>query len=318
MSLRAPPLFPRTSNKPLLSVLLPTRGRPNHLRQAVSSCYDLAKDKNCLEFIFKTDTDDRETIDTVEWLKDTFAGAGVVCKHLCSDRGNGYFDMHKWVNEMSAVAEGDWIFLFNDDAVIKTQDWDERINCIMMQSPWIGMEDVSLIVIPTIGRPFAQEFFCLRRKTYEILGHVSLSPHNDNWIYSVMNFLGASINCPMVGIDHLSAVIGDKTREESVEAYKTTILSITSLDARYKRLNDVRILLNHMAEKEHTVRKETTPMLTGWYIYLKDGFPNRAALLGPDANVYFPRPNEGPEVTPLRNIKEGQWVLVHPSDFIKE
>ena len=50
----APPFFPRGEG-PLVSILLPTRGRPDHLLSAVRSLWDLAYDKSNLEFNYWQD-----------------------------------------------------------------------------------------------------------------------------------------------------------------------------------------------------------------------------------------------------------------------
>src|SRR5271165_3795073 len=102
MSLQVPPLFPRDKTKPLISILIPTRGRSVPLRQAVDSCYSLAKRKDWLEFIFKVDDDDTESLSTCEWFK----GLGLNCQILTGPRRNGYFDMHHWVNSMAKASKG--------------------------------------------------------------------------------------------------------------------------------------------------------------------------------------------------------------------
>lgn len=257
--------FPR-GNGPLISVLIPTRGRPAHLCRAVDSCWSLAKDKSLIEFIFKIDDDDTETISTVEKIEKI-----TPCKKIISPRNRGYWEMDRWVNEMSGLADGDWLFLFNDDALIKTEAWDQLILFIGTSKPWSGFTKCCLLMCPTIGRPFAQEFIMLRRDTFKMLGHFSLSPHNDNWIYSLMNFVGAVL-WTQIEIDHLSDRIGDKTREESVEAYKTTISTIKSVEAKKLKMIDAQKLVDYMADSEQRrewVRKPVNG--DGWYWYHPPG-----------------------------------------------
>lgn len=254
--------FPRTPNKPLVSILIPTRGRPDHLRAAVDSVHSLASDKSCIEYLFRVDDDDFETIKVVEWLETLLP-----CKKVVAPRGSGYFQMHTMVQDIAKLAEGDWLFLFNDDALFKTQDWDKILLVMGMRNPWIGIGDVCMIVAPTIGRPHAQEFFFLRRRTFEILGHIALSPHNDNWIYSIMKFIGCCIDVSPIQIEHNSHLIGDKVREESVEAYKSTIESIISIQAKQAKSYDVQRLLFHLEMLERSISWRDMPTQDGLWCW---------------------------------------------------
>ena len=249
--------FPR-GNGPLISVLMSTRGRPKWLCQAVDSLYSLAKDKSRLEFVFKADDDDWETIATLERMEKILP-----IKKIISPRGRGYHDIHLWLDQKAKLATGDWLFIFNDDAQMATQDWDEVMLHMGTSSPWLGVEDVALTVCQTEGRPFAQEFFLLRRKTIEILGHISKSPHGDNWIYGVMKFIGASLEMGIL-IKHFSAEIGDQTRADSVEAYKTAIDTLTSIEARREQAKDVIKLLDYLDFRRKSMVWQKEPPELGW------------------------------------------------------
>ncbi|MCG5625754.1 hypothetical protein LLG31_25710, partial [Klebsiella pneumoniae] len=75
--------------------------------------------KDCLEFIIKVDADDECTIALVDELKKQFCIYAII-----SPRGRGYHDVASWVNQMASVAKGDWIFVFNDDSLMRTENWD--------------------------------------------------------------------------------------------------------------------------------------------------------------------------------------------------
>ena len=263
---RALPFF-RRGPGPLVSVILPTRGRSDPLRAAVDSCVSLIQDKTSIEFLFKVDDDDKETLDTIRDMERT---CPMIPMHTyVSPRGNGYHDIWKWDNELASRARGDWLFLMNDDAVIKTENWDRILQGTLPTRPWAGTQDVCLLVAETIGRPFAQEFLFLRRRSYELMGHMFLSPHGDNWLYGVFKFLGAEIHIPML-IDHYSGVIGDKTRETSVEAYKTAIQTLVSPPARWEQLRDASILLSHISKCLASMVWYSSPKDTGRWYYWKD------------------------------------------------
>lgn len=96
------PYFPR-GNGPLVSILLPTRGRVQGLLTAIDSLYSLANNKSNLEFIFKADDDDKETINIIHKISELIPN----CKSIVSPRGRGYMDLHIWINQMCSVATGD-------------------------------------------------------------------------------------------------------------------------------------------------------------------------------------------------------------------
>lgn len=233
---------------PLISVLIPTRNREKHLLQAVDSCYSLAVNpsKN-LEFIFKSDDDDITTIEAIRRLDDLLKGS-IRIKNVISPQGVGYMQMHEWVNMMAKEALGDWLFLFNDDARIKTQNWDMVIESGDITGCWHGLGDVGLIVAPTIGRPFAQEFIMLRREIFNLLGHFSLNPHNDNWIYSVMKMVDCAFNSPVM-IEHFSDTIGDEIRRISEAAYKETAKELNTIPVFREKLKDVNKVLDYIEER---------------------------------------------------------------------
>ena len=235
--------FPRSQGL-FVSVLIPTRGRVPWLLQAVDSVYSLAVNKDQLEFILKVDDDDHDTIAAAERL------AGLVnLRALVSPRGNGYHDMHHWVNQMAGMATGDWLFLINDDVRVITQDWDHVLLHCGVPNCWHRQMDFFMLVAPTVGRPQAQEFFFLRRKVFEVLGHVSLNPHNDNWIYTVMSNLASVYQVPVM-IDHFSDRIDDTIRRESVEAYKTTSPALRDRDSIGQKLEDACRLYRHICLQE--------------------------------------------------------------------
>lgn len=298
--------FPRGPG-PLVSIMLPTRGRPSHLLAAIDSAVSLATDHTNIEWLLKIDDDDIPTIKAVEELHRAFPSLNL--KWVVSPRGDGYFAMHHWINDLANRATGDWLFLFNDDARFKTQGWDVTLSIMGTKNPWIGISDICLLVAPTIDRPFAQEFFFLRRKTVDILGHLSLSPHNDNWIHTVMNFVGAKLQTS-IEIEHLSAVIDDDIRKSTVEAYKTTILSMETIEARRLLWEDANTLLSHMERLEKRVQWTDAPLSgdCGYFLRVKGGRQEICFIHG--GTLYLLETNEKHEAVPkvVDVAPKGLWA----------
>jgi hypothetical protein len=180
-------MFFKRGKGPLVSVLLPTRGKIGSLCEAIDSLYSLAVDKSLVEFCLKIDDDDEETINVINHLAKI-----IPIKTIISPRGRGYTDFGQWVNDLCAMSTGDWLYIFNDDARMRTIGWDQLLLNSEIMCPRPGAEDVCLFVTPTINRPGAKEFMFLRRTVYEILGHWALGPYVDHWIYSVMSYIYAA------------------------------------------------------------------------------------------------------------------------------
>lgn len=233
-------MFKRGSG-PLVSVLLPTRSRSKWLCEAIDSVYSLAKDKSNVEFLLKIDEDDNDTIATAEWLSKVLP-----VKKLISPRGKGYFDIHHWINSLSSMASGDWLFLFNDDARMQTQDWDQiLLNAEVNSNTWHGIDDICLLVAPTTRRPGCNEFMFIRRKIFEILGRLGTSQHVDNWMYSMMSFIQSAFHTNIF-IEHFSEKAEDEVRKSSEEAYKTTIQTLNSNSGVKIRIQDALRLVEYI------------------------------------------------------------------------
>lgn len=232
-------LFWPRGTGPLVSVLLPTRGRPAWLVECISSLWSTSLGKQ-IDFLLRIDDDDTETITLANHLAEQ-----VPVKTIIGPHGNGYHDCHLWVNELSAIATGDWLLLWNDDARMTTQNWDAILAHSTIDPPWHGHPDVAVMSCFTLDRPGCNEFVFLRRKVVDILGHFSISVHNDNYIWSLLTMVDSARLIPIY-IKHLSGEAKDLTRQRSEEAYKTSIHTLISLPALRTRLEDAGKLLNYI------------------------------------------------------------------------
>lgn len=100
---------------PFVSILLPTRHRPGALRRSVASLVDRAA--GSVEILLAVDDDDGLTLDDL-------GQSPIPGSHLFVGPRLGYANLHMYVNFLAARANGDWLFLWNDDAVMETLHWD--------------------------------------------------------------------------------------------------------------------------------------------------------------------------------------------------
>lgn len=255
------PYFPR-GNGPLVSILLPTRSRLQGLLTAVDSLWSLAKNKSNIEFIFKVDDDDKDTINAINKISSLIPN----CKKIVSPRGRGYLDLHKWINQMCSIASGDWLFLFNDDARMITQDWDYIIEVLIGRRSWPGINEICLLTLSEENYPYSMGWFLLRRQTYELLGNFSLGPMCDDWLCRVTNCCGCHIRVTEICINHHG--LDDTLKKENLKAYNKAFCTIFSFEEMKTRMEAVIRITNKIGWFESR-RKWSTfpPNKEGWMLW---------------------------------------------------
>lgn len=233
--------FPR-GNGPLCSFLLATRNRKEMAAQAIDSIYSLAEDKTSMEFILKIDDDDANTIDFYMKL----VKMGLPIKAIISPRGVGYKQMHIWVNQMAFMASGDWQMIMNDDILFTDHKWDLLLlNAVIHSKSWPGCKDVCALLCQTIGRPEASEFLFVRSKTIQLLGGWGPNVHSDNWISTVLSFVGSSFLAPLK-IKHLSDNTADDVRKDALSVYPFSGRMLNTPEQLQAKADDVKKLLDYI------------------------------------------------------------------------
>ena len=110
-----------------IAILLPSRGRTDSLTNSINTILDKAKnlDRICLMLGF--DNDDDIGIDHfVKNIKPVLEDRNVNFEALTFNR-MGYDAINRYYNELGKKADAEWYFVWNDDATMSTQDWDEVI-----------------------------------------------------------------------------------------------------------------------------------------------------------------------------------------------
>lgn len=109
-----------------IAVLLPTRGRTQSLTDSVTSLIARAKDPSKIQFILGFDNDDTVGLDHFENIIQPILNEHVTYEAL-SFTSMGYVGLNRYYNALAKNANADWLFVWNDDAVMNTQDWDDVI-----------------------------------------------------------------------------------------------------------------------------------------------------------------------------------------------
>lgn len=192
------------------------------LSDALHSLVELASDRARIEVLVGLDLDDNSgSMSAV-----MYAPCRVI--EYFSER-HGYRELHRYYNRLAERARGDWLMIWNDDALMRTVGWDEAIGSHDPSSP------VALNL--TSESPGGMNLFpCVSRRWYELVGHLSLQAHTDTWIQDVSRAVGCEVAEPRIRIEHLREGDGEP------EVYAVTSPEFYSPEFETLRAADVALL----------------------------------------------------------------------------
>lgn len=159
----------------MISVLVPSRERPDLLARSIDSLGE-----GELEVLVRVDEDDPR-LDGYAQFPDVVVGAH-----------HGYWGLHHYYNELAERARGDWLFLWNDDCIMETRNWIDVVRSydgkMAVLNPNTNHDnwEIDMNVFPI-----------LPRKMFELMGHFSLSLHNDSWVEFVARDAGIMVRVPI-------------------------------------------------------------------------------------------------------------------------
>jgi hypothetical protein len=100
----------------------------------------------------------------------------------------GYERMHLMYDELAEAASGDWLLLWNDDAVMLTDCWDDVVH----------EHDPDVILNPATNHgPTLTPFPVIPAWMPRLLGHFSLNRHCDSWWEEIGRRLGRLVPIPV-------------------------------------------------------------------------------------------------------------------------
>lgn len=155
-----------------ITVMLPTRGRYEHLDKALKTLHDNAHAPESIEYLLRTDGDMPA------------ATSKIAFKHalLREFRGPrlGYGRMHDYYNGLASRSTGKLLLLWNDDTEMLTKDWDKlALEGIEEKRPQVQFikRDINSTVDTTL--PF------IDHRLFDLLGHLSKHCAVDEWLGQV-------------------------------------------------------------------------------------------------------------------------------------
>jgi Glycosyl transferase family 2 len=177
----------------VISVLVPSRQRPELLARSIESLGE-----GDLEALVRVDEDD-PSLERYLALEDIEV---VVGPH------HGYGSLQRYYNELAERATGEWLFLWNDDCVMQTPDWLDIVR------PYDGK---MVVLNPNTNHDNWEidmnVFPIFPRRMIELMGHLSLSNHNDSWIEFVARDAGIMVRVPIMVLHDRADLTGQNDDE---------------------------------------------------------------------------------------------------------
>jgi hypothetical protein len=115
------------NNKYSIAVLLPTRSRTDALTTSVASIINLANDVSHIQLLFGFDNDDQTGLNHFKTVIQPFLDKHDVTYEAHAFNSMGYAGLNRYYNHLAKSTSADWLFVWNDDAVMETQGWDSVI-----------------------------------------------------------------------------------------------------------------------------------------------------------------------------------------------
>lgn len=211
----------------MISLLVPTRNRPEQVRRLVDSAIDTAANPEGVEFVFYEDDDAPGSVppECDEWT--VVRGPRIVLSEM-------------W-NRCAEVASGDILGHMGDDLVFRSNDWDTAV-----RQAFEGCQDRVLFVHGNdghYGEAFGTHGF-IHRTWMETVGYFVppyfSSDWNDTWLNDVANQLGRRVYLPSVFTEHMHYVFG-KAERDATYAEREARGGRDRVDQTYRDTLDLRL-----------------------------------------------------------------------------
>lgn len=176
----------------MISIILPTRKRVDIFKKSIDSLHNTISNVENFEILVAIDDDDSETYDKI---RDYANIKGLPIKTFYYER-KFYHGLQEYYNDLALKAKGKFIFTWNDDAIMKTINWDinilEHSNKFVMLSPEVeNVPNYKGVLFPIIPR-----------KWIEITKKLSPTHGFDSWMGLISKKLGIFTHLKNVIIIH--------------------------------------------------------------------------------------------------------------------
>ena len=166
----------------VISVLIPTRKRGEVLEKSIRSLVDNAANPSRIEIILGIDSDDPATREAIQNnIAPFLQEQSVECRANVFEP-LGFANLHQYINTLANSSKGDWLFIWNDDAIMETKDWDNVVDQYDGQFKVLAPQDNHG------NHPYAI-FPIVPKDWYRLNEHVSQHHANDAWVSHIAYML---------------------------------------------------------------------------------------------------------------------------------
>lgn len=228
-----------------VSVLLPTRKRFNTVVNSVNSLFETCNDVENFEVLIAMDKDDIDTM--------------ILTKEFISDKPNiklfiyerqFYHGLHNYYNGLSNEAVGTSLFLWNDDAIMRSKNWDLEV---LKQHETFCVISPMVDTMETYWRTQGVLFPIIPKKWFDLTGSWSSVPSCDSWIDVVSKRLGLLVNVAQIILSHdRSDITGnnnDITYQERTMSMNTSQFQTGYLDVMEQHYQILKNYLDNLKNK---------------------------------------------------------------------
>jgi hypothetical protein len=195
---------------PKISILLPTRKRTEAVVRSIGSLLASADNTANIEILIAYDDDDTESREFFSTVWPAFIAQSEATTRVFETERFGYTQLNRYVNMLAENAQGEWLFFWNDDALMETDGWDTEV------LKHAGYPGLLRMPCSTMNHPFAL-FPVIGRHWMEMFGQLSPVSHSDWWIYNVTAPLKLVKNIPVTVYHDRADVTGGNQDETYAE-----------------------------------------------------------------------------------------------------
>ena len=200
-----------------ISILTPTRNRPNNCDRFIKSLYETTQYTGTLELLFYVDSDDpaKDIYKEIEerWQNNFWRVEFVIGEPMSVSKS--------W-NIIAKKSLGDIMIMGNDDLVYKTVRWDSKLMARLLEldNPYYlswfndGINGNRHCAFPIITREW-----------YDTLGYFSPGifnfGYNDTWVYDIAKRVGKLNYMDEILVEHLHFSVGKSNMDDTYARNRT-------------------------------------------------------------------------------------------------
>lgn len=213
----------------VISVLIPTRGRPGRLRDAVQSAFDTAARPQAVEILVRVDFSDPAV---QEYVAKSDESCRTFIVEDCVSYGQG-------IEFLREHAAGDILFAAGDDIIFRTDGWDERVRETFAAS------DGLMVAYPNNGKDREKcEHFFTTSRWINTLGYMVRTEFRhfcvDQWVEELANGVGRLTFLRDVVVEHMHKKYGKAPDDDTYRLVRGNSQVNEADNALYKTLAPVR------------------------------------------------------------------------------